>query len=422
MNKTGIPTKFIAVFLARGTAALGGLALSVIIARLNGISEIGAFAFALTIIHFSMILSRYGYDMVLMRNVAQIGQGDFIPILRKYLVRITLTSLLVMLGVLFICSLAGLAPNRMEILQRLFLGLPLLTGISLFSGYLKGAGKPAIAALCETGGLAGLTAATLGVIYFSIGPLSIISISLIYSSICLLVFSGLFYLVWRMEQNSQSQISQPSEFKEDGAKSFWIVANAVYLSQTGALIIAGSILTDSDIGHIRIAERLALIAGFALTVTNPIVARHFAHDHKNHKFLKRHFIMASAFATIFALAIGLTIAIFNGWLLDQISGYSKVGRDLLFIYLAGSVFNAMTGTSSMLLSMTGNEKFLMRTVVMTFLLAMPSYYLGGLAGGVMGFAIAYLLILVLKNSVIFFRVLQILYRPDANMDPDRKTG
>ncbi|WP_457646030.1 lipopolysaccharide biosynthesis protein [Profundibacter sp.] len=208
----------------------------------------------------------------------------------------------------------------------------------------------------------------------------------------------------------------------EGAKWFWIVANAVFLSQAGALVIGGMVLSDIDIGHLRLAERLGLMAGFALTVTDPVVAQYFARDHGNRILLKRHFMLASGIATLSALTISIFIIFFNDRLLDLVGGDTEIGRALLYVYLAGSVFNAMTGTSSMLLSMTGNEKFLMRTVVLTFLLAMPSYYFGGLAGGAMGFAIAYLLILVLKNSIIFLRVLQILSGPGADMDANGKTG
>ena len=422
MKIAALPVSFIAAFLARAAAAFGGLALSVIIARLNGVSEMGAFAFALSVLHFSMIFSRYGLDMVLTRSVARGAKGNMLPVLRRYLIRTITTSLAVLVAVLILAKLAGISQSRMEVLRLLMLGLPFLVGVSLFVGYLRGAGHPAIAALCETGGLAGVTTVAIALMYWSGGPVSIIAISLLYTVICMIVFTALFFLVRRIEHHNTPPPPVQQAQTAEGAKWFWIVANTVFLSQAGALDIGGMVLSDIDVGHLRLAERLGLMAGFALTVTDPVVARFFARDHGNRILLKRHFMLASGFATIFALTISIFIIFFNDRLLDLVGGDAEIGRALLYVYLAGSVFNAMTGTSSMLLSMTGNEKFLMRTVVLTFLLAMPSYYFGGLAGGAMGFAVAYLLILVLKNSIIFLRVLQILSGPGADMDANGKTG
>jgi O-antigen/teichoic acid export membrane protein len=145
-------------FVARGIAALGALALALVIGRLYGPEGMGVYALASGLLLGVGILARHGMDNGLMRYVGRDHASPHVPrYLRWALLRALLLSLVAALLLWWARQpLEALfsAPGLAAVLVGIALAAPAYTLAFLFSGFFKGIRKPATASLLENGSVA----------------------------------------------------------------------------------------------------------------------------------------------------------------------------------------------------------------------------------------------------------------------------
>lgn len=155
-------------------------------------------------------------------------------------------------------------------------------------------------------------------------------------------------------------------------------------------IFLGVYGTSSDVSNFAIAQRISMLVSFFLMAINLVVAPKYARFFYSNdlKSLARLVILTGRVNVAVTIPIVVIIIIFSDYFFDQFgNGYEKAAFALI-ILAVGQLFNAITGSVSYLLSMTGHEKALrnnslVAAIVMAFLcLSLTQLY------GVTGAAVA----------------------------------
>lgn len=148
----------IRTFIARAIAALGALALALVIGRLYGPAGVGVYALAQGLLLGAGLLSRTGMDNALMRYVGQDHSSPFVLRYLRWAVTRCFIISLVAAAILWVgrpwfealFDATGLA----GVLTGIALAVPAYAFGFLLSGFFKGIRKPATACLLENGSVA----------------------------------------------------------------------------------------------------------------------------------------------------------------------------------------------------------------------------------------------------------------------------
>lgn len=401
-------------FAARGIAALGTIFLGVVLGRLYGPQGVGVFALAQSVIFGAGIIACYGLNGALMRYVSQDNDSpDIMRYLRWAMLRSIGLSLLLgaLVGTLRhpIASVFD-SPDLAGLLVAIALAIPAFTLSFVLSGFLKGVGMPARASLQENGSIS-LWAAICTVVFVAVDDSR--SISQAGWGFCLaawLVCAQGGFHTWRWlyrhphvrRAGRADRAAPPSKGAFfSTAQSFIMLNMSMFLQQVLGMLIAGALLSHSDLGLFKSAERVGMIISFILLVINAVFPPRFAklfHQGK-HAALERLARQSSLVATTMALPAAILCFVFPEWVLGWFGAEFHQAANLLRIIVIGHLINVATGSVAFLLTMTGREK-LMRNItlicsglgVLAFLLLIPLF-------GALGAAMSLALVLALQNIV-----------------------
>lgn len=164
--------------------------------------------------------------------------------------------------------------------------------------------------------------------------------------------------------------------------------------------------SQKDVGIFTVSLRLASLVSMILIIINsmaaPKIAELYWSDQKQQliKLINQSAVILLVLATASALLIGLGAAI---WL-DFFGKEFKSGLLALEILLIGQWLNAITGSVGIFLNMSGNQKVLRNTMVITAILCLIGYILIVPAYGIMGAAIVSSLTTGISNCVLVYIV------------------
>lgn len=164
--------------------------------------------------------------------------------------------------------------------------------------------------------------------------------------------------------------------------------------------------SQKEVGIFTVALRLASLVSMILIIINsmaaPKIAELYWSDQRQQlsRLINQSAIILLVLATFSALVIGLGAAI---WL-DFFGKEFKSGLLALEILLIGQWLNAITGSVGIFLNMSGNQKVLRNTMVITAILCLIGYILIVPAYGIMGAAIVSSLTTGISNCVLVYIV------------------
>ncbi len=410
----------ISTFLTRGLVSLGSIFLGIIIGRKYGSDGVGTFALAQSIMLGACILARFGMDNALMRFVGRdFKSGLSITYLRLAFIRALFYSLAISyLTYLARHWLSGAlnSPELKNVLTPFILSITPMTLAFILAGFMKGIRKPVSATTLENGSVSLIASALI----LFVGNLnSSISLSQAGWFFCLAAWvisiQGLFKIgLWMRRElsaldtatqfkSNNSILASHTEFMSS-SKSFFILSLGQFVQQFVVVMIAGILLSTSELGMFKVAERCTILISFTLIVANSVFPPRFAslfHEGKL-KELSKLVRQSSKISLFMAFPILLLYLIMPQWILILFGTDFIGGENLVRVISIAHLVNIATGSVGFLLSMTGHEH-IMRNItlttsafeIMAFLFLIPIF-------GSMGAAISLSISLISKNLLAVF--------------------
>lgn len=393
----------------RGLSALGGTALSIVIARLIGPEGVGQFAVFLSLLGVLSILARQGGESLLMRTVAWAIESPrtglavalFWYAQRRILVQ---SFLLGCLGAVILGSgLLGIAfPGAIAIMP---LCLPLFSVLALVSGYARGMSRSWLAPCFGIGGISVLAACLVLLCSPLAGLNPAVNVALAFTGALLLLLILALVMVLHDSPRPESIPVLNDQEKQDfysGQTDFVLIALSVFLTQAGCFILAAPFLSEVELGLLRAAERLALLVSFPLLAINPMIAPKLVRLSRREDFraLKKLMIRSTLGCLGMAACILLPILICPEAVLMVMGEEFKSATMHLRIMAGAQFLIVVLGPFSMQLQMSGRERVYMWINLKVLALAAVFFPIFCLMFGVFGFTAVYAGLAVVRSFLL----------------------
>lgn len=395
--------------VVRGIGAVGGVLLSLAIARLSGADGLGRFAVFLSLLGACAILARHGMDMLLTRAVAwasdRTENGTPVAYLRHCAVRVLIPALVlggVASAVLASGALGGAFPGTVALTP---VALPLLTVLALVAGYAKGRSRPWLAPLFEIGGISILAALLLvGVTQSGVAVHEgFVTIAFVVALSMLVLGAGLM-ICRDMPRGLRLPVLDADQRAElhAGQVDFTLIALATFLTQAGSFLLAAPFLSEADLGLLRAAERFALLVSFPVMAINPVMAPRFVQLSRGSDTvgLRRLTLRAVMASSGIAACVLLPLFIWPELALASMGpGFTEAVPYLRIMALA-QFLAALIGPLAMLLNMSDRERVSMWINVGSLGLALVVFPVLSYHLQAYGFVIAYVSLIAIRSFLI----------------------
>lgn len=411
---TGTAIGIFFTFLARIGAALGGVLLNLAVARVFGAEAIGSFAVFLSLLGALGILARRGQDSLLMRSVAWC-RSDFrastaVALLRLGLWRVLWPSLVFGAAGAVLLATNWFGTPFPGAIVTIPVALPLLVGLALVSGYSKGMSRSWLAPFFEMGGISLIAAFLLGLLgAIHIAPEPKVVMSVFVSALALLAFIAVAMMARdrpRVRRIPRLTNSERREL-ETGQVAFTIIGLATFLTQAGSFLLAAPFLSQTDLGLLRAAERLALLVSFPVLAINPVIAPRIVQLVRGGEsaHLPRFAIRAMLTSAGMGAPMLLFLLICPDFVLTLIGVEFIQAEGYLRIMAQAQFVAALLGPLVMVLNMSGHERAAMWINLGALVLGLALIPALSAIMGARGFILAYSAVIVVRLGVIAATVL-----------------
>lgn len=352
-------------FAARGIAAVGSVVLVAAIGRLYGVTGVGVYALAQSILIAASILGRFGMDGALMRYVGRdVNSGHVAAYLRYALIRTALLSLLIALGMYatrFLWSQGFNTPDLAAELTGFAIATPAFTLAYILSGFMKAIRKPAAAMLLQNGGVAFLAALLVLLFYHVDLGSGAASIGMAFACAAWLVLAiGLWHCrFWFKHGYSPVETSgQPDiEGFQRLSVAVLVSGSSRMLVEVGSFWIAGTFLSAATVGLFKAAQQVSNLIRVIQMVINAIFPPRFAalYHQGKHKALAALARRGVLLALLLAVVPTLICLLVPGLVLEIFGNDFARAKSLLRILAAAQLVNITCGSVGQLLNMSGHE-------------------------------------------------------------------
>jgi O-antigen/teichoic acid export membrane protein len=401
---------FAVSIITRVFGAASAFLLSVAVGRAFGADDAGYFFLAFSLVTFLSAFSRLGFDNTLVRFVgAGLSDSSWADI--RYVVSKAITlvsiistavSVLLYLGSDLMASLIFNKPLLAPVLQSIAPGVIGLSLFTLLAMTLQGLHKvaPSVFIVNISVNIWVILAIYLGGLRSSTEVGSAWAISSFIT-----VFLG--FLFWF--KYCKSAANKPSvnwSVLMASAMPLWVVLLMGQLTQWSGQFIAGAYVSTDQVAQLAVAQRTAMLTSFILMAVNLVVAPRFAALYKqgNMEGLEGLALISVKLMVVVAVPIVALMLVFPSFLMGIFGEGFSSGGHLLQILALGQFVNVVTGSVGYLLSMSGHEKDLRNTVLISGPLAIILAFLLTPWLGATGSAIATAVSVATQNLVAVFWV------------------
>ena len=192
-----------------------------------------------------------------------------------------------------------------------------------------------------------------------------------------------------------------------GLIPFTIIGGTGIINDQADILMLGYFATYEEVGFYRVAVQGASLVAFGLTAANAVLAPQFSRLYASGSLAQLQRVVTASARMVFlsALPVAVVLVLFGGWLAAAVFGAEFDNSHLpMAIIAGGQVANAAMGSVGFLLSMTGHEMDVARTLLFTAMLNIILNYLLIPGFGMGGAASATAISLCLWNVVLFVLV------------------
>ena len=403
--KSDIAFSIIVSFLFKSFGAVSLFIFTALLTNYLGANKSGSFFLAFALINFFSVFSRVGLDQTIIRFTSiansQDGQFQIIDILSKaVLVTAIMSGVCCFLIYFYSDYIAGNVFNNSSlstILKNMapaVIGLSIITIVSMsFQGLNRLKSSVFIINIALN--------LILIIILLNFKGLNEEDFAKLYGFTSLMVaLISLVYWVFILPSRKRlykNKIDWGIVFSS--CMPLWVKMLMAQTIQWSGQLIAGAWVEPVDIAQLAVAQRTTMVTSFILVAVILVVAPRFAILYKKGDItgLKKIANLSVKLSTLFSLPIFIFMLLMPEFFMGIFGRDFVSGGLLLQILVIGQFFTVVTGSVGYLLTMTGNEREMRNTMLISApfalivsLILVPFY-------GVIGSAIATSLALSLQN-------------------------
>lgn len=403
-------------FMARGIAVLGVLFLLLVTGRLYGPEGAGVLALVQSLMLGIATLARYGTGGALMRFAGRAPRDPALVVYVRWSLSVSLAG-----GTLGAVLLAASAttleslfssPGLARTLLAVALAMPAFTVAFTLAGFFKGVRQPGLASLLENGAVALAAVPAMLLLHGLLPDLGVAALGWGYAvaSWAVLVLALLRYRRWRAGADPLPAAEAPPRITPGAffttAQAFFFTNLAVLVQSSLGMLVAGWLLTTSQLGLFKAAQQLASVVSFVLVGLNAVYPPLFAALHQQH----RHGELAARArqgALVGTLLAGPAIAVCllaPEWVLTWVGPQFVEAAPLLRIIALAQLVNVACGSVGFVLNMTGQERLMRNISLSCAMLSLALFFVLIPALGTLGAALALATALVAQNLTALYFV------------------
>ncbi|QDR82014.1 flippase [Sporomusa termitida] len=389
-------------------AALFGIVVSVILARVLGAVDLGVYQLSISILTTFTVIGKLGLDNALLKFISFHHHNlnwDKIRGLRRnsFLITLVTSSIIVLvLNVMseFIAINIFNEPQLSLALKIISIAVFPLVTIHLQAEMLKGIGKIKTGMFLQSAFITIVNLAIIVFLYFWTElNLSTLLASYTASNVIVFVVS---LVLWKISCPIVDKGSYPNfslkELLDASIPLMWVSSFNLILSYMDIYMI-GVFLSSEAVGLYSIASKIVLMSSMILVAFNGVLSPKFSVLSSNNENKKLEFLVQSStlVLTVISLFIYIVLIIFNKPILG-LFGSEFIKSSGIFIVLAtGQFFVLATGPVGSLLMMSGHVEFHKRNMIISAIINLLFNLVLIPIIGAIGAAIATVISIVTKN-------------------------
>lgn len=403
-----------AAFAAKATGAGLLFLFSILLARLLGAAGTGLYFLALTMVSIGATITRLGLDNAVLRfGAVADAQGDRPTLAALYRQSIGLTVVAGTAVTVFIWLVAPYIPlggdrstELHAILRVMLFAIIPAALVMLYGEFFKATGAPGMATSVQDVVLPIFLLIGAAFLFWR-GIASLDNIAFLYlaSAIATVLFAGAAWSqrrprLWKEKGHFDTRL-----LLRTSLPLLWVASMNLIMSWTDILVL-GLWADPVTVGVYGIAARVAALTTFILIAVNSVTAPRFAalFAQGDHKALERLAQRSTVRMVLAASPIILLLLLLPAWVLQLFGSDFVWGSPLLRVLALGQMVNVSTGSVGYLLMMTGHERLMRNTIVLSaFLNLLGNLVLVPVYGG-MGAAVSTAFSLAFMNLLSFVLV------------------
>ena len=392
------------------------LLLGVVLARALGAEGYGVYAYAIALMTVLAVPAELGTATLLVRETAaSLARKDWSTLrgVLSWSVRMTAMSSVAIAGAVAV-YLHATATEGSEIQYRTFywmlLLLPVSVALRVIGASLQGLHQVVKSQFVQMVLRQVLLLAVLSALFMSMPdyrqPQYAMAMQFLVGLVSLLVLVAL--LLRHLPEETRRVGAEYHRRKwMRGVIPFTIIGGTGIINNQADILMLGYLASYEEVGFYRVAMQAASLVAFGLTAANAVLAPQFSRLHaKDSRAQLQRVVTASARAVFLSsLPVAGVLMMFGGWLAAAVFGAEFANSHLpMAIIAGGQMFNAAMGSVGFLLSMTGHEADVARTLLFTAMLNIILNYLLIPGFGMAGAASATAISLCVWNILLFVLV------------------
>lgn len=367
---------------------MGGMSLSYIllflISRKIGAEGVGFYQVMVQILTVLGMVFGLGFNISVLRYVGQFNNDESRPkmhVLYKYFVSSVapltiIAGISIYFGADYIISWAGKEQEYAGGLKIIGLVLPFFTLNQISVEFIRGLKKLQISELIRS--VLRPSLMILGVLLFFWGSLGKMDVIYLLCAGLIINSTVARWAIWNeLKIVPKTVVSFQRKELLKTSYPMWVTGLASSLLMAVPIIFLDLYRTQAEVGIYSIAFKLASTISLVLVVVNTIAAPKFAELFWNDKIPELQKIITQSTKMTFWMAFIFSIILIGGgkFILTVFGEEFKSGYWVMVILLIGQLLNAATGSVSLFLNMSGNQKVIRNIYLFAIILFIPGYYL-----------------------------------------------
>ncbi len=408
-NKELLRHSFIALFLRVGGAGIAFL-MNVVVARYLGASQAGYFFLAVSITTLVASIGRVGADQTVLRFVsihAAKNEWPEVHAVMKKMMSWTYLPLLFFTAIIciFAAPISTYIFHKPDLQWPLFwtaIVMPFFAGYNVLGMALQGLRKVGFSVIV----LKILTPIFLIALVFVFHPKDATYTSIYYAIACIL--NLIFGYYWWHKSSTKATISKNYDTKTLWKSSgpLWLSAIMNQVTIWSGQLIAGIYVSTEDVAQLAVARNITVLITFVMLAVNNVSSPRIATMYQNGEMnkLKNYVRNTTWLMTLVSLPITLIVWFFPETILSLFGKGFTSGYWLLRILALGQFVSVVSGIVGTLLVMSGFEKDLKNSRILTGILAIVLAFILTPIYGAIGSALSSAIAMALFNLVCIFYV------------------
>lgn len=362
-----LPAHTIATFAIRISGIAAEFVCLLLMARVFGATAFGGYAFAMSVVAVAVVPALFGFDRLLIREVAAARAYNDADLVRRHAARaariVLCTSIAIGFVLWVVATRTTLVPSGLGgPLATAALLVPIIAALRLHQAVLQGLGQVPVGLVSESivqpGMLAVLTIAVAALALLPRTATTAVALQATAAAVALIVAVSLLRSrLLRATPPTDAGGGTTGPWLAAGATFMWLIAMSVTLVNVDTLLV-GAQLGPANAGAYRAASQLAMFVGFPVAAVSIAVAPSISALYASRRTDELRLLVRRAARVIAAASAvtAMTVVLAGRPILHGLGPGFEAGYPVTLVLSAAYLLHAAMATSSYLLFMTAHER------------------------------------------------------------------